>query len=561
MKKIVSTICVIALFGMLSIPFVACTEVEENASTEIKELRFDIQVQNASDAGTKAVKTAWENGDKVYLFFNLEGAKYVTLTYNGSTWEGAMSGDLSDASELGTAGTMYGIYFPFGGVAIAADGEGGVTFKGVSSNDKLNGEPIYTYYMTGAAPYTVTTAGDVSTLSGRISLTIPDGYVYFFMNANGENYKSDGQYRLSAEGLKPFACTGFNKDDKFTVTELTAQNPVWGYAYKEDAGIAFSGKLEGSWDAGSSHLFRLYNENDPTLLTKTITVPTGQSLTSHASVRLTSPAESGSGWTKRGFRGYEVSKGVLKRNTSGQYSLTDEDLLNSKKDNKYTSDDLNYDTYYFKFSFLAKEEELGSTTESSGGFEYTILKDTKLPNGWRIPNGFPEPGNTDWGKIILGAPKEPIIVETKENEVVVRNTITEQGKALALVTVDGTYYGLILFRDGSFIPKEGGIVSWGGSKSETYVSNLTENPITSSQLKVLQEAGCLFVSCSGYKSSSWSNAKYGYFFHNTMKPATSSQTGQKSGYYLNIDYGSKKVTIKTGSTSEYFVLVRLVKTL
>ena len=36
--------------------------------------------------GTKALKTEWADGDVIYIKFNGIDTKFMTITYNGSTW-------------------------------------------------------------------------------------------------------------------------------------------------------------------------------------------------------------------------------------------------------------------------------------------------------------------------------------------------------------------------------------------------------------------------------------------------------------------------------------------
>lgn len=254
----------IILSVLLVFSFASCNKIEEEASSsKITELRFDIQIENASVPNTKAVKTAWATGDKVYVFFkvgetHLDAAKYVTLTYDEGSGEwtptpsDALDGHVDD---LGTAGTLYGIYFPFGNITIASDDAGGVTFLD-------NGEPVYTYYMTGDAAYTITTSGTIGTLTcdPKLSLSIPDDYVWFFIDKSDTDYCTDGKYRLSAEGVKPVACSGF-ASGVFSEMSLQVGDAILGYTY-DVAGVAFTGKIDSTWDESSPS----YNTNHSFLL-------------------------------------------------------------------------------------------------------------------------------------------------------------------------------------------------------------------------------------------------------------------------------------------------------
>ena len=97
MKKVLYVICAMLLSGVTAFQFTSCNNAEdENIPPRITELRFNINVNNASAPDTKAVKSDWEDGDKLFVFFKVDGTtfldaiKYVTLSYNGSTgkWDG-----------------------------------------------------------------------------------------------------------------------------------------------------------------------------------------------------------------------------------------------------------------------------------------------------------------------------------------------------------------------------------------------------------------------------------------------------------------------------------------
>lgn len=328
MKKVLYVICAMLLSGVTAFQFTSCNNSEdENIPPRITELRFNINVNNASAPDTKAVKSDWEDGDKLFVFFKVDGTtfldaiKYVTLSYNGSTgkWDGACSDALTDPAELGSAGKMYAVYFPFGGVAIASDpnNSGGVTFRtSGSKNSALDGFPIYTFYMNGYASYTISTAGDVATLDGTFDMKLPANYVYFYVDKAGDKFNENEKYRLAVEGVVPVACVSYFKGafmetpqdyDTFTREGNLGRfigQPMWGYKYHD--GIAFSGKINtqvnyASWGSGSywggseavDHKLIFFSDGDPAV-TKTINAK----LASHASVKLLSPVKGTNGWVQ-----------------------------------------------------------------------------------------------------------------------------------------------------------------------------------------------------------------------------------------------------------------------
>ena len=165
MKKIFAILC--AASALL----ISCTKVAPEAQ-EIEtgnaagKLQVNIAVSREGD--TKAVKTGWEKGDVIYVFFNQLAAsatpKYLTLTFDGNGWDNTWYGD-ADADLLTmSTGTMTAVYFPFhsGQVTIAKDGDN-YTFKNGTEN-------IYSYYMKCEnAEYSVS----AGVLTGTLAMAIP----------------------------------------------------------------------------------------------------------------------------------------------------------------------------------------------------------------------------------------------------------------------------------------------------------------------------------------------------------------------------------------------------
>ncbi|MDO5320878.1 MAG: hypothetical protein Q4F39_00640 [Bacteroidia bacterium] len=118
MKKIIS----IAFAAILAGLAISCQK--ENSfsvnTTDSVQYSFNITVNEQfgfdSDVSTKggvspSYKTAWANGDRIFLFFkptsgSLLTDTYATLTYDGSTWGGAVTG----TSSLGEGGKLSAVY-------------------------------------------------------------------------------------------------------------------------------------------------------------------------------------------------------------------------------------------------------------------------------------------------------------------------------------------------------------------------------------------------------------------------------------------------------------------
>ena len=299
MKRIVFGLFSLFLAGLLA--FSSCDVVEIPVAPEEKaELRFDINVVNATDPATRSVKTEWEDGDRIFVFFKKNGSsgsmgqsQYLTITFNGNThsWDAPVFSGIS-ADNLGSGGTMYGIFFPCGARFVHDPAYTGSDFRlfygDGNTNEALNNYPIFYYYMldTGSV-YTVTE----SIVSGTLSMVLPDNFVYFYIDAADGKFNQSEKYRLCVEGVKP-AMVSHWQSGSFHEIALPEGLPMWGYKYGN--GIAFAGIMDSSWSAPETpHQLVFFSDGDPAM-TKTLS---GKTLTSHASVKLSAPTAA-NGWVR-----------------------------------------------------------------------------------------------------------------------------------------------------------------------------------------------------------------------------------------------------------------------
>ena len=103
----------IALFMIGCALLVAgCTKeiapVEETATP--KHLTINI-VPSLEVPNTRDVKTGWEAGDKIYVFFNIRvgqsGLEYMIMTYDGSDWVHTFSGATTEQRIMSTSGSFH----------------------------------------------------------------------------------------------------------------------------------------------------------------------------------------------------------------------------------------------------------------------------------------------------------------------------------------------------------------------------------------------------------------------------------------------------------------------
>ena len=238
------------------------------------------------------------------------------------------------------------------------------------------------------------------------------------------------------------------------------------------------------------------------------------------------------------FRGYEVSAGILKKDSStdpATYSLTAGAMVK------------NGSTYSLPDGCNPFEPAIYYNNSSPGVYFHTWNDATgaTLPEGWRLPSGNANNTDSDWGKILFGAPLSTIMLNG--------NKVTSNAFAMVAVTLAepnsygvaaGTYNGTILLRDGVTIPT--GYLVYSGKK------NYTDNPLDEDKFKYLIQQGCLFISASGdYRSKGWENQDWGTYWSSTIKDG--------SRYYLkfvNTTMSTKVATSDDGD--DYYRAVKLV---
>ncbi len=248
-------------------------KVDEPTGTSIL---FDLTASHP--AATRAAKSGWEAGDVIFVFFNRVAApKYLKMSYDGSAWTSAeMDGGTVTAGALdlhnGDSGTMRAVFLPFGNDATVS----------ASGTDFVFDKTWYTYYLTATLDYTVTD----HKVSGAFDMTIPDGYVQFFVE---DAAATDEAYTLGCDAVIPTGVAAITADGAVTETrDKTAADDMPGYAYS--GGYLFSGKL-GSWGYGSNYYFAK-TKTDGT--GRQDYFVTGKTLESHSAVKL--PANGSDDW-------------------------------------------------------------------------------------------------------------------------------------------------------------------------------------------------------------------------------------------------------------------------
>ena len=273
-----------------AILFSACEkeDIIPDNGTESNVITFNLSA-NHPDA-TKALKTGWQNGDAIFVFFSGSTApNYLKMIFNGTTWTSKeYRGDTETPGALdlsnGDSGTMRAIFLPFGSSATVSSNGDSYEFS----------TTYYTYYLTATLDYTVV-AGQIS---GSFNMIIPDNYVQFFVD---DAYATDEAYALQCDAIIPVGIASVGPDGAITETsDKTYANDIPGYAYDngvDPKGYLFSGKINGEYAwAAQGYYFAKKKVSDGSRHDYFVT---GKTLSSHNAIKL--PANGDAKWIAVGI--------------------------------------------------------------------------------------------------------------------------------------------------------------------------------------------------------------------------------------------------------------------
>lgn len=225
MKKLFYVLC-----GCIAL--VACNKINTDIHQDGHACDINFNLSVNYPVGTKAVKSGWEDGDIVFIFFQDVTTGYVTMKYNGSSWEAPVVRGVATISELSESGkTLTALYRPFNPSTTANySDEDGWYF---ATN-------YYTYYMVAEkVPYTVSISDGITTLSATINMTNPEGFVQFFVEDPSPENEA---YELGLDAVYPARAEYVSSDGTVSEYELQWYDDLPGYAF--NGGYLFSGKLE-----------------------------------------------------------------------------------------------------------------------------------------------------------------------------------------------------------------------------------------------------------------------------------------------------------------------------
>lgn len=221
MKKAILLLCMAA--GLISCAKDILDNEKDNTQKEGVPMTFNVTVLE-----TKAAKTDWADGDKIYVFFNGLETKYLVLERSSGVWTNTSGGGTlldTDFDGLGTK-KLTAVHFPVALDVAYADGKFSFT---------SGGKPLYNYYLyeTGK-DYTV----DGTTVTATLSMGKPANMVQFHVAGIQDNI---ADYTFGCSKIKPVACTSVGTDGAITESVLQAGARLSGVA--DSDGAIFAGLL------------------------------------------------------------------------------------------------------------------------------------------------------------------------------------------------------------------------------------------------------------------------------------------------------------------------------
>lgn len=265
----------------------------ESGQAEAPKTPLQIDLQIGQGGGTKAVKTGWEVGDMVMVFFpglaDSNKSKYLTVVYtvNKETgipkWEASPMSTAPDVEDLEASGSMTALFLPYG--------KGVTASWNVTENKYVLSRLDYAYFLRAEnVTYTV----ENSTLKGTLDMNIPDGYVQFFIPitpedpSSAEAYHDEGAwYTLRQDHLIPTCAARIAADGSVKTYLRPPGESIDGFYYA--GGYQFCGVLkEAASGVQQDYWFTLTNNS----LSRNFTLfRSGKTLTGGNAVRL--PAATG----------------------------------------------------------------------------------------------------------------------------------------------------------------------------------------------------------------------------------------------------------------------------
>ena len=218
MKKIT----LFTIFGVALMALSACNKEEVPAP---KTLKLDLNITH--DSYTKAVKTGWESGDKIYVFFGKPEdhttPAYLTLTFDGNSWTEAWTAGLEAEIASTASGKLHAVYTP---------GKlGTISYDPYYKEYDFIGCDHGWYLKCENVSYTVSEG----VLAATLNMACPDDFVQFYLEGQAANA---GKLQFSGDKILKVKISGLTYSTKVYTTIFSQANSSYGDAID---GVAYKG--------------------------------------------------------------------------------------------------------------------------------------------------------------------------------------------------------------------------------------------------------------------------------------------------------------------------------
>ena len=262
-----------AVAFVLTAGFVGCSKVEESpivdGSNDVR-VEFSVAEMDGFDS-TRAVKSGWEAGDHIFVFFSANGswlwaddskANSVTLTYDGSEWSAYANG--VDENLLSSAsGTFFAVHYPgeLNHLTEASWPTGRYLFDGYEGGEILSAIGDYTIKDNVITLSTLSLMMDAKAVQFSVKNLASLGGNWQLL-VNKDSVKANGY--TAADGASPFVAYNATNvmlnpsSQSHAAISLIGEEWAEGVAYKGD--VSFYGKFDNQNDqVTANYLFVLKN--------------------------------------------------------------------------------------------------------------------------------------------------------------------------------------------------------------------------------------------------------------------------------------------------------------
>lgn len=224
---------ILLIFAVALLTLAGCRKETPAArdAYDLSTLRFEFSIEYPE--ASKAVKSGWVSGDRVFIFFPDITGDYLTMSYDGSAWSTpALANSTSAAIPLD--GTLTALYLPYGNSATASYADSKWTFSAGTTDSYFLAAEKVSYIVTDPADRP-------ATLVATLYMAPSEGYAQFYI----PDADASGTVRLACNAVTPAGLGSIAADG--TISEAGGTQGGWmtGYAgtIGDETGYYASGKV------------------------------------------------------------------------------------------------------------------------------------------------------------------------------------------------------------------------------------------------------------------------------------------------------------------------------